>query len=188
MFLPSRPPGDELAEANPLGALHRNRLRQRPVRAVPARTARVRRAGRGAAAGSDGSCAATGTGSLSARTSGLLLGTSQPSRSGRPAEGRRADRVVRHDGLPQAARRHDQLEDHGVVVTDPTVSRLIGGRPTALTEFATLRQAGVITNWDGKQRSAEASIRAARKASIRGPRQTSGRGVDALANSKDSSA
>jgi len=48
--------------------------------------------------------------------------------------------------------------------------------------------AGVIANWDGKQRSAEASIRAARKASIRAPRQTSGRGVDALANSKDSSA
>lgn len=40
--------------------------------------------------------------------------------------------------------------------------------------------AGVIANWDGKQRSAEASIRAARKASIRAPRQTSGRGVDAL--------
>jgi hypothetical protein len=48
--------------------------------------------------------------------------------------------------------------------------------------------AGVIANWDGKQRSAEASIRAARKASIRAPRQTSGRGVDALAISKDSSA
>ena len=48
--------------------------------------------------------------------------------------------------------------------------------------------AGVIANWDGKQRSAEASIRAARKASIRAPRQTSGRGVDALANLKDSSA
>jgi hypothetical protein len=46
----------------------------------------------------------------------------------------------------------------------------------------------VIANWDGKQRSAEASIQAARKASIRPPRQTSGRGVDALANSKDSSA
>jgi hypothetical protein len=48
--------------------------------------------------------------------------------------------------------------------------------------------AGVIANWDGKQRSAEASIRAARKASIRAPRQTSGRGVDALANLKDSPA
>ncbi len=39
--------------------------------------------------------------------------------------------------------------------------------------------AGVIANWDGKQRPAEASIRAARKASIRAARQTSGRGVDA---------
>ncbi|HET6870072.1 MAG TPA: hypothetical protein VFH80_29430, partial [Solirubrobacteraceae bacterium] len=48
--------------------------------------------------------------------------------------------------------------------------------------------AGVIANWDGKHRSAEASIRAARKASIRPPRQTSERGVDALAYSKGSSA
>jgi integrase len=51
-----------------------------------------------------------------------------------------------------------------------------------------LHYAGVIANWDGKQRSAEASIRAARRASIRAPRQTSGRGVDALAISKDTSA
>ena len=51
-----------------------------------------------------------------------------------------------------------------------------------------LHYAGVIANWDGKQRSAEASIRAASKASIRAPRQTSGRGVDALANLKDTSA
>jgi hypothetical protein len=48
--------------------------------------------------------------------------------------------------------------------------------------------AGVIANWDGKQRSAEASIRAARKASIQTAHQSNGRGVDALASSKDSSA
>jgi len=48
--------------------------------------------------------------------------------------------------------------------------------------------AGVIANWDGKQRPAEASIRAARKASIRAPRQTSGRGVDALTTPRKPSA
>jgi hypothetical protein len=45
--------------------------------------------------------------------------------------------------------------------------------------------AGVIANWDGKQRSAEAAIRSARKAQAQ--RQTSGRGVDAVANSEDPS-
>ena len=42
--------------------------------------------------------------------------------------------------------------------------------------------AGVIANWDGKQRPAEASIRAARKASIRALRQTGGRNVDGKAD------
>jgi hypothetical protein len=42
--------------------------------------------------------------------------------------------------------------------------------------------AGVIANWDGKQRSAEASIRAARKASIRASLQTGGRNVDGKAD------
>ena len=42
--------------------------------------------------------------------------------------------------------------------------------------------AGVIANWDGKQRPAEASIRAARKASIRASRQTGGRNVDGKAD------
>ena len=42
--------------------------------------------------------------------------------------------------------------------------------------------AGVIANWDGKQRPAEASIRAARKASIRASRQTGGRKVDGKAD------
>jgi hypothetical protein len=42
--------------------------------------------------------------------------------------------------------------------------------------------AGVIANWDGKQRPAEASIRAARKASIRTSRQTGGRNVDGKAD------
>ena len=45
-----------------------------------------------------------------------------------------------------------------------------------------LHYAGVIANWDGKQRPAEASIRAARKASIRASRQTGGRNVDGKAN------
>ncbi len=40
--------------------------------------------------------------------------------------------------------------------------------------------AGVVANWDGKQRPAETSIRVAREATIRAARQTSGRGVDAL--------
>jgi hypothetical protein len=42
--------------------------------------------------------------------------------------------------------------------------------------------AGMIANWDGKQRPAEASIRAARKASIRASRQTGGRNVDGKAD------
>jgi hypothetical protein len=42
--------------------------------------------------------------------------------------------------------------------------------------------AGVIANWDGKQRPADASIRAARKASIRAARQNGGRNMDGKAD------
>jgi integrase len=45
-----------------------------------------------------------------------------------------------------------------------------------------LHYAGVIANWDGKQRSAEASIRAVRKRSVRASRQTGGRNVDGKAD------
>jgi integrase len=48
--------------------------------------------------------------------------------------------------------------------------------------------AGVIANWDGKQRPAEASIKAARNTSIRAPRQASGRGLDALGKPRRPSA
>ena len=48
--------------------------------------------------------------------------------------------------------------------------------------------AGVIANWDGKQRSRGGLDPGRRKASIRAPRQTSGRGVDALANVEGPSA
>jgi hypothetical protein len=42
--------------------------------------------------------------------------------------------------------------------------------------------AGVIANWDGKQRPPEASIRAARKSSILASRQTGGQNVDGKAD------
>ena len=47
--------------------------------------------------------------------------------------------------------------------------------------------AGVIANWDGVQRPAEATIRAARDASIRAARQNGGREMDALASLQGSS-
>ena len=47
--------------------------------------------------------------------------------------------------------------------------------------------AGVIANWDGVQRPAEATIRAARDASIRAARQNGGREMDAMASLKGSS-
>ena len=83
----------------------------------------------------------TGTGSLSARTGGLLLGVASLLEAVGPPKA--VEPIVVFDATAWLKPLADMisLRDRGVAVTDSTTPRLFRGGPTALTEFVTLGQA-----------------------------------------------
>ncbi len=104
---------------------------------------------------------------------------------GEPARQRRDRKNPTHPTTgcaPKSTRSRDLRSSYVTLrIYEGTPLTQIGREVGTSVRMIEQHSAGVIANWDGKQRPAEASIRVAREATIRAARQTSGRGVDALA-------